>query len=305
LAALLCGRQALLVSHELIRVAILWHEMWHEGLEEASRQYFGEKNIEAMFATLEPLHAMMEKGPETLREISFHQTFGKDLADAYDWCRKFKKTRNANDMQQAWDLYYTVFRRISKQLPQLTTLEFQYVSPKLLMARNLDLAVPGTRVGRPRRRRIAGALLQQALSPLSAWLASCVARVAGTYRSGEPVVSIAYFVPTMTVITSKQRPRKLTIVGSDGQEYQYLLKGHEDPRQVSRRARQRQRGAAHLCAHRAPSGVCPPPRRAGRTSASCSSLASSTRCSTPTWRRSSATCRSTATRSFRSRPTRA
>jgi phosphatidylinositol kinase/protein kinase (PI-3 family) len=29
--------QALLVSRELIRVAILWHEQWHEGLEEASR----------------------------------------------------------------------------------------------------------------------------------------------------------------------------------------------------------------------------------------------------------------------------
>eukprot|EP00121_Abeoforma_whisleri_P008925 Awhi_evm1s8193 len=28
--------QALLVSNELIRVAILWHEMWHEGLEDAS-----------------------------------------------------------------------------------------------------------------------------------------------------------------------------------------------------------------------------------------------------------------------------
>jgi FKBP12-rapamycin binding domain len=25
------------VSRELIRVAILWHEQWHEGLEEASR----------------------------------------------------------------------------------------------------------------------------------------------------------------------------------------------------------------------------------------------------------------------------
>lgn len=35
--------QALLVSHELIRVAILWNELWHEGLEEASRLYFGEK----------------------------------------------------------------------------------------------------------------------------------------------------------------------------------------------------------------------------------------------------------------------
>jgi FKBP12-rapamycin complex-associated protein len=53
--------QALLVSQELIRVAILWHEMWHEGLEEASRLYFGDKNIEAMFATLEPLHNMLDR----------------------------------------------------------------------------------------------------------------------------------------------------------------------------------------------------------------------------------------------------
>lgn len=29
--------QAELVSKELIRVAVLWHEQWHEGLEEASR----------------------------------------------------------------------------------------------------------------------------------------------------------------------------------------------------------------------------------------------------------------------------
>lgn len=31
--------QAQLVSRELIRVAVLWHEMWYEGLEEASRLY--------------------------------------------------------------------------------------------------------------------------------------------------------------------------------------------------------------------------------------------------------------------------
>lgn len=43
---------------------------------------------------------------------------------------------------------------------------------------------------------------------------------------------ISSFVSTLTVITSKQRPRKLTIMGSDGNEYQYLLKGHEDLRQV-------------------------------------------------------------------------
>jgi FKBP12-rapamycin complex-associated protein len=36
--------QTLIVSQELIRVSILWTEMWHGGLEEASREYFGEKS---------------------------------------------------------------------------------------------------------------------------------------------------------------------------------------------------------------------------------------------------------------------
>ena len=62
------------VSTELIRMAILWHEMWHEALEEASRQYFGESNVDAMLATLMPLHEMMaHQGPTTLKEIAFVQ----------------------------------------------------------------------------------------------------------------------------------------------------------------------------------------------------------------------------------------
>lgn len=65
--------QAMLVSEELIRVAILWHELWHEGLEEASRLYFGDRNVRGMFNTLEPLHAMIERGPQTLKETSFTQ----------------------------------------------------------------------------------------------------------------------------------------------------------------------------------------------------------------------------------------
>lgn len=70
--------QAQLVSHELIRMAILWHEMWHEALEEASRLYFGESNVEGMLSTLLPLHEMMRKqGPTTLKEIAFVQVSGR------------------------------------------------------------------------------------------------------------------------------------------------------------------------------------------------------------------------------------
>lgn len=106
--------QAVLVSQELIRVSILWHEIWHEGLEEASRLYFGEHNVKGMLEVLEPLHQMMEKGAETLREVSFIQSFGRDLAEAAEWCRKHQVSNVENDLHQAWDLYYQVFRKINK-----------------------------------------------------------------------------------------------------------------------------------------------------------------------------------------------
>jgi len=66
-------QQAVMVSDELLRVAILWHELWHEAWEEASRLYFGEHNVKGMYEVLEPLHAMLEKGPQTLKETSFNQ----------------------------------------------------------------------------------------------------------------------------------------------------------------------------------------------------------------------------------------
>ena len=39
-----------------------------------------------------------------------------------------------------------MFKKIEKQLPTLNVLDLQYVSPELLKARNLDLAVPGRSV---------------------------------------------------------------------------------------------------------------------------------------------------------------
>ncbi|CAL9083464.1 unnamed protein product [Musa textilis] len=190
--------QAQLVSKELIRVAILWHEMWHEALEEASRLYFGEHNIEGMLAVLEPLHAKLEEGAETIIETAFIQAYGRELQEARDCCLKYKNTGKDAELTQAWDLYYHVFRRIDKQLPSLTTLDLQSVSPELLKCRDLELAVPGT------------------------------------YRADAPLVTIATFAPQLNVITSKQRPRKLTIHGSDGEDYAFLLKGHEDLRQDER-----------------------------------------------------------------------
>src|SRR5438105_13258746 len=83
--------QALLVSQELVRVAILRNDQWHEGIEEAARLYFVEHDEEGKFAQFEPLHETLEKGPETLREASFHQAHARDLNEARNCGRKYRK----------------------------------------------------------------------------------------------------------------------------------------------------------------------------------------------------------------------
>lgn len=190
--------QAELVSTELIRIAVLWHELWHEALEEASRMFFGENNIPAMMNILEPLHQMIDKGPETLREVSFVQAFARDLHEAREWCRTYDRTKDSGDLNAAWDVYYQIFKKIARQISQVSSLDLQYVSPKLKAVRDLELVVPGT------------------------------------YRSGRPIVRINSFDSTAHVINSKQRPRRISLYGSDGLEHVYLLKGHEDIRQDER-----------------------------------------------------------------------
>merc|ERR1719348_602793 len=135
---------------------------------------------------------MLDKGPQTLKETSFVQAYGVDLAEAQKYCKQYKVSNNIRHLNQAFDLYYHVFRRISRQLPQLTSLELQYVSPKLLLCRDLELAVPGS------------------------------------YVPGRPVTRIASVSPSLQVIASKQRPRKHCMKGNNGKEYMFLLKGHED-----------------------------------------------------------------------------
>ncbi|CAI2299504.1 unnamed protein product [Caenorhabditis sp. 36 PRJEB53466] len=192
-----------LVTEELVRCAILWHEQWHDALDDASRVYFHRRlqdnNVQAMFAALRDMNESMQKGsPTTMKELSFHQTYMSELKEAGQYVLAFEKSGNVKDLNQAWEIYCAVFKKLRDQLATLNSLDLMYVSPNLVSAKDLELAVPGT------------------------------------YDPSAPVVSISSFCSKMSVITSKQRPRKMVIRGSNGLEYQFLLKGHEDPRQDER-----------------------------------------------------------------------
>jgi len=190
--------QALMVSEELVRVAIVWFELWHEGLEDASRFHFAENNPQLAVTRLRPLHEMMLKGPETLQEVSFMQMSGRDLAEAAEWTSRYEESGRISDFNQAWDLYYNVFRYTKSSVNSLTQLNVEHVSPRLFSARDLQLVLPGS------------------------------------YRPGRKPVTIYSFNNRLEIIPSKQHPRKLGIYGSDGIERNFLLKGHEDLRQDER-----------------------------------------------------------------------
>lgn len=130
--------------------------------------------------------------------MEFQQEHGQTLSSAHHLLLRYRVSNVVADILQAWELYYRVFRSINKKLTQLTQLELQSVSPALLTAKNLELAVPGT------------------------------------YAVNQEVVQIQGFAPSLDVISSKQRPRKITLYGSNGRQYRFLLKGHEDLRQDER-----------------------------------------------------------------------
>lgn len=117
--------------------------------------------------------------------------------EAYEWLIKFRRTGRTTDLHQAWDLYHKVFKRLSAQLKTFKNVNLNHVSPALCSALNLQLAVPGS------------------------------------YVSNE-IITISSFSTSVDVIASKQRPRKITMVGSNGVNYHFLLKGNEDLRQDER-----------------------------------------------------------------------
>ncbi|KAJ3235923.1 phosphatidylinositol kinase- protein kinase tor1 [Chytriomyces hyalinus] len=190
--------EAISASEELIRVGISWYEAWHEGLVEASQLYYDRNDIPGMLATLETLHQSLDRGPETVMEVEFVNLFGVDLDRAFAMCQLYETTHNPRDISNAWNIYKQVFRQIRDKQSSMKSIEMENASPKLFRFNSLKLAVPGS------------------------------------YKTGEPTVTIESFCRTLEIFTSKQRPRKMSMLGSNGINYQFILKGNEDLRQDER-----------------------------------------------------------------------
>eukprot|EP01130_Rhizamoeba_saxonica_P013003 TRINITY_DN5522_c0_g1_i2.p1 TRINITY_DN5522_c0_g1~~TRINITY_DN5522_c0_g1_i2.p1 ORF type:complete len:981 (+),score=219.79 TRINITY_DN5522_c0_g1_i2:47-2944(+) len=194
--------EATLVSKELIRVAILWAEIWNNAISSfmgpCQFDHTRCAYLDRMPSQFAELHNMISKKTETPEEQIFLKNYGKQLNQALEWTNKYRKSESLSDLREAWDGYVQVFRKLHRQHKITKQLELKQVSPQLLEERDMELVVPGT------------------------------------YEAGTDLVRTTSFDPVIEIMNSRQRPRRLTINGNDGLNYTFLLKGNEDLRQDER-----------------------------------------------------------------------
>jgi hypothetical protein len=139
---------------------------------------------------LEHLHRETSS-PSTPHECWFFNTYGTAI------CRALVSIRNPSDILSNLPAVWQHFHDLSKELAKLhlkpVTIKLRDISPLLAQISSSKISLPGVHPD----------------------------------YSGD-IVTIQSFEPLVAIIPTKTRPKKITILGSDGREYAYLIKGRED-----------------------------------------------------------------------------
>ncbi|CAL9022136.1 unnamed protein product [Prunus brigantina] len=224
-----------LVINELGNVTVLWEELWLSTLqdihtdvmrrinvlkEEAARiaenvtLSQSEKNkinaakYSAMMApivvALERRLASTSRKPETPHEVWFHEEYKDRLKSAI---MAFKTPpASAAALGDAWRPFDNIAASLGSYQRKLS-IPLREVAPQLALLSSSDVPMPGLEK-------------QDTVSEADRGLSANL----------QGIVTIASFSEEVAIISTKTKPKKLVILGSDGQKYTYLLKGREDLR---------------------------------------------------------------------------
>ncbi|XP_047338055.1 serine/threonine-protein kinase SMG1-like [Impatiens glandulifera] len=224
-----------LMIKELENVTVLWEELWLSTLqdlhgdvtrrisllkEEATRiaesttLSYSEKNkinaakYSAMMApivvALERRLASTSRKPETPHEIWFHNEYWQLLESAIS---NFKTPpASAATLGDVWRPFENIAAcLVSYQ--RKSSISVGEVAPQLSELSSCDVPMPG---------------LEKQISIFES-VDSAIPKTHG-------IVTISSFSQEITILPTKTKPKKLVMLGSDGNKYTYLLKGREDLR---------------------------------------------------------------------------
>ena len=205
---------------ELNKCSSLLHEKWKKAIKEASTQLL-QKDYNGLIDELEPIHKLMNKNPDNLYEIHFNQCYYTSLKEAENYLKKYKKNKNKSYIKFAWQIYQTVYNDILEKYKDMPYICLNYVSPLLSNIPENEIELPGyyflNILNKERKQLIIGKIKEN-----------------NSIENEEQLVYIKRIDKTLYVFNSKQKPRKISLIGTDNKEYKYLLKSNEDLRQDER-----------------------------------------------------------------------
>ncbi|EXB63651.1 Serine/threonine-protein kinase SMG1 [Morus notabilis] len=223
-----------LMINELGNVTVLWEELWLSTLqdlhsdvmrrinllkEEAARiaenvtLSQSEKNkinaakYSAMMApivvALERRFASTSRNPETPHEVWFHKEYREQLKSAI---LTFKTPPpSAAALGDVWRPFDNIAASLASY-QRKSSVSLREVAPQLASLSSSDVPMPG----------------------LERHATISEPDISGAGHKG--IVTITSFSEQVEILSTKTKPKKLVILGSDGQKYTYLLKGREDLR---------------------------------------------------------------------------
>lgn len=154
-------------------------------------------DVEGMVNLLEETCAALER-PETAAECDFVVRYSAAIKLAREQGKKTVRSGSDKELSKTWKLWHDVHRVLSAAVKDAPlAFDLADASPPLAAKKNWRFSVPGT-------------YLRQAHEGADI----CITRI----RS------------RVEVLSSKQRPRKIQMLASDGKSYMFLLKPREDLR---------------------------------------------------------------------------
>ncbi|XP_072990150.1 uncharacterized protein [Typha latifolia] len=224
-----------LAIDELGMITVLWEEQWLSTLQDlhsdvirrinmlkeeiarvamnstlslAEKSKINAAKYSAMMApvivALERRLASTSREPRTAHEIWFRKEYGEQLKSAILGLKT--PPGSAAAIEDVWRPFNAVAASLATH-HRKSFISLSEVAPQLALLSTSDIPIPG---------------FEKQMSMFDS---------SGTSVSDIPgVVTVSSFHEQVTILSTKTKPKKLVLRGSDGQKYTYLLKGREDLR---------------------------------------------------------------------------
>ena len=206
---------------ELNKCSLLYHEEWIETIETSAKLYLNQF-YNNMVSQITKLHNKINKAPENLYEINFHQLYGNDLKKAEKIINKCLDKKKLIYLKEAWAIYQKVYKSIKENYSNFQSISLQYISSKLFNFKDSNIIIPS----------FSHSFLYKSNENNNNHLLN--KRTKDLNQTNIKPITIKQIDKYLYILDSKQHPRKISMIGTNNKEYIYLLKGHDDLRQDER-----------------------------------------------------------------------